>query len=958
MEDCKNLHGFRIINKSDIKEINATLITMEHIKSGAHLFFLDREDDNKTFAISFKTIPHDDTGVFHILEHSVLCGSDKFPLKDPFTELIKGSVSTYLNAMTYGDRTVYPVSSKNDKALLGLVDVYLDAVLHPKAISDPRILMQEGYRYEVENDTLKLNGVVYNEMKGVYSSADEYADYLITRLVSPRSTYSYDSGGNPDSIPDLTYEDFVKTHKKFYHPSNAYIFLDGSVDLDAMLSLIDSYLAEYDLSSEKIEIDNGTDPITEPLITSYPIEKEDDEKDKTRVYLCYNTYPYDQREKNIALALAAEAIADSNNAVLTKRILASGLCESFSFFPTRSYSMNALNAIFIGIKDGCENEVIELYQNELSEVLKNGIPKDNLDSALRRLEFNTREADYGSYPKGMVYMSSCIEAANQGIDPTLRLAYEDLFAFLYEKLDTDYYSSLLTEVFASPRSTLILHPDKHFTDKKEAALERRLKEKYDSLSKDDISDIIAKNKEFNEWQEKEDTEEALASIPKLKISDLDVKPKNTPTDVYFDEGCKVISHPLHTGGISYAELFFDISDIDEVDIPYVRLFTELMSEWPTEKGDASNFRNRVKKHFGMFNISPLPIKCKDEPKLYAVLRLSCLDSEKDNAIELIKEHLYSTAFEDVSILKQNVKQIYTSSIEYISSRGDSVAMIRDAAKHSRYEALNEALFGYSYHVFIKNICENADSLSSTVLEKLEAIRHKYIRRERLTVGITEPCGKEFAKKLILAANEGGNASGACKINTVPISDEGIVTPATVSFTARTANMHSLGDGIYTGAFATLSNIASYEILWDEIRLKGGAYDTGFFARSNSGTLGCYSYRDPNPERSGEVFANLHNHLDEFLSSSPDLTKYIIGTIGASDTVSTPRNDGSVTTVLYLSDRSFDDVARIRRESIETTIEELSRLSSILGQLSETSTFTVVAPRDTLEKMKLDKILDI
>ena len=434
--------------------------------------------------------------------------------------------------------------------------------------------------------------------------------------------------------------------------------------------------------------------------------------------------------------------------------------------------------------------------------------------------------------------------------------------------------------------------------------------------------------------------------------------KRTPTDVYTEDGCTVISHPIHTGGISYAELCFDVSDIDEKDIPYVRLFTELMGEWPTEKGDAAYFNNRVKKHLGTFNLSPMPIKRGEDPKLYTVLRLSCLDSEKDNAIALVDEHLYSSIIDDEEIIKLNAKQIYTASAEHISSRGDGVAMMRDAAKHSKYEAINEALFGYSYHVFIKNLAEGSDSDINEALGKLKGIRDKYFKRERLTVGITEKHGKEFARRLISAIKTGGIKARACKIKPLPAVNEGIAVPATVSFAARTANMHALGKDVYTGAFATLGNIATYEILWNEIRLKGGAYDTGFFARSNSGTVGCYSYRDPNPARSGDVFKNIHEYVDEFLGEAPDLTKYIIGTIGSSDAITTPRSRGSAATRLYLSNKSFDDIARMRRECIETTGEDIAHLSEMLKQLAKLSTLTVVGARETLEEMDLDAILDI
>lgn len=957
MKNYESKHGFSVTKATYIKEIDSTLVDMKHEKSGARLLFLDREDENKTFAISFKTVPTDDTGVFHILEHSVLCGSEKFSVKDPLTELIKGSVSTYINAMTYGERTVYPVSSKNDKALLGLVDVYLDAVLHPNAMKHPYIFMQEGCRYEINGDTLEVNGVVYNEMKGVFSSADEYADYLITKLISPGSAYSHDSGGNPDFIPELTYEDFKAAHQKFYHPSNATLFLDGSVNLDEMLPLIDSYLKDYDAKNEEIEIYDGDAPITETNIATYPTEAGEDTKDKNRIYLCYNSFPYSEREKNIALSLATEAIADSNDALLTKRLVGSGLCESFSFYPTRSYSLNALNAIFIGVKDGCENELISLYESTLAEILNEGIPTENLDCAIRRLEFNTREADYGSYPKGMVYMSSVIEAATMGIDPALRLAYDNTFAFLREKLDTGYFGELLCEVTSSPRSTLILRPDESFNEKKELETAARLKAKYDSMTPTEREEIKKASEGFAKWQECEDSEEALATIPTLTISDLNTEVKKTPTEIKIVDGCEVILHPIHTGGISYAELFFDVSDVPIEDIPYVRLFAELMSEWETVNGDATHFRNRVKKYAGMFHLAPQPINHLGEPKLYLIMRLSCLDADKAKVTELISEHLYGTLINERDILARNVKQIYTASAEYISARGDGIAITRDSAKHSAYDALNEALFGYSYHVFIKNLSENLDTLSCDVLKKLSEMREHYLVRERLTAAFTEIHGEDFARIIIPTLRSGEGVCGKSKIKPLEALNEGIAIPTAVSFSARTANMNMLGE-TYTGAFATLSNIASYEILWNEIRLKGGAYDTGFFARSGSGATGCYSFRDPSPERSCEIFGKLHEYVDAFLKTEPDLTKYVIGTIGATDTVTTPRSEGSAANLLYLSGKAYEDKVRVRREILSTTADELARLSDILRRLTESSTVTVAAPKEVLEKMCLDRILEI
>lgn len=955
------LHNFRITSATRINEVDGTLYDMAHDKSGARLLLLDRADENKTFAIAFKTIPQNDTGVFHIMEHSVLCGSEKFPVKDPFTELIKGSVSTYLNAFTSSDKTVYPVSSKNGKAFRGLVDVYLDAVLHPLAIKNPYIFMQEGHRYELDEEgRLTVTGVVYNEMKGVYASADEYADYLITRRVSPGGTYSYDSGGNPDFIRNLTYEDFKSAHDKFYHPSNACLFLDGEVDLDEILPLIDSYLSDYDKREcDDIFIDDGGSPIVEPLVTSYPIEKEEDPTDKTRIYICHNTFEHKERLKSSALSLAAEALADSNNAPLTKRILDTGLCESFSFFPTRSYSLNALNAIFIGVKDGKENELIEEYKKALSDILECGIPQENLIAALGRREFHTREADFGTYPAGMVFMSSCIESALLGEDPSLSLAYEEIIEFLHSKLGTDYYGDLLSEVLSTPAATLILHPDGEFADKKEREQKQILDRILSRMSEEEKEELRRTNELFYEWQDTPDTKEALATIPSLEKEDLKVEPKRIPTDIVLTDGVEIISHPLHTGGISYPELYFDVSDVSPEDLPYIRLFTDMIGEWDTELGSASEFRNKVKKNLGSLYVTPHPTKKANKVKLYLSLHLSCLETNKDAALSIVDEHLYRGLYNDRSLLEKNVKQLYTYSLEGIISRGDAYAMMRDAAKHSSFEALTESLFGYSYHLFLKDLADTVKDRADDILKRFDLIRKKYFCRERLTVGITEPDGIDFAKKLIGVIKEGGTAASECRIAPLPKLNEGIAAPVTVSFVSRMGNLNEIGEDLYTGAFALLTNIVSFELLWNEIRLKNGAYDTGFSVKPGSGSVGCYSYRDPSAEKSVAYFSSIKKDIDSFLASDPSLLKYIIGVIGSTDTVSTPRNDGSTATRRYLSGKTHEDLVKARNECLEATVEELRALSDTVGKVMKKSTFTVVGPRDTLEKIKgIDAILDI
>lgn len=953
------LYGFSLSKSTYVKEIDATLYDLIHDKSGARLLFLDRADENTTFTVAFKTVPTDDTGVFHIMEHSVLCGSRKFPVKDPLTELLKGSVSTYLNALTSGDKTLYPVSSKNPKSFHGLVDVYLDAVFNPLVLENPYVFMQEGHRYELDEDgKLNITGVVYNEMKGVYSTADEYADYLISKLACRGGTYSYDSGGHPDFIPTLNHEGLVKAHDKFYHPSNSCIFLDGDVDIDDILPLVDSYLSCYDKREIDVAVTDGASPETDICIDSYPIEKEEDPTDKTKIYLCYNSYRHSERASNSALSLVSEALSDLNTAPLTKAVLDSGLCDSFSFYTTHSYSLNSLNVSFFGVKDGKEEELIRVYDEALEGILKDGISKEALTSALKRREFNMREGDFGTYPAGMVYMRSCTEAAMFGEEPADALRYEDLIEFLENKLGTDYYVEILKSVVTSPRATLVLRPDPDFTARKEKELREQLDKVLASMSDEEIESIRRTGRLFEEWQSKEDSDEDLATIPTISIKDLNTEPKRVPTDVVVIDGSEAVLHPLHTGGISYADLYFDTSDATADELHYLRLFTDLVFEWNTKQHTVNEFRNLTKTHLGAFYLTAHPTKTDDEVKMYLHLHASCLDGEKENAKKIIEEYLYDTLYGDKEVLKKNVRQIYNYSLESIISRGEMYSNMRDAARHSKYDAVIEHLFGYEYHVFIKELMETVDEKSDYVFGRFEEIRNRYFRRERLTLGLTDRNGLEYAEGIIRTVRPGGKTSGTCPVETIERINEGIAIPTSVSFVSRTSNLESVGDGLYTGAYLLIQNMASFEILWDEIRLKNGAYDTGFFVKS-TGSVGSYSYRDPSPAASVEYFGHVCDEIDRFLDEEPDIDKFIIGVFGAIDTVTTPRNDGSVATKKYLSGRTHEKAVKVRRECLEATAEELKRITMVLKDVLASSTFTVAGPRDELEKIDgINRILDI
>lgn len=953
------VYGWLVTDATPVDEISAILHILEHKKSGARLCYLERDDACKTFAVTFPTIPTDDTGVFHILEHSVLCGSRKFPLKEPFTELLKGSLNTFLNAMTYNDKTAYPVSSRNDKDFYNLVDVYMDAVFHPTAVACENIFRQEGWRYELTDDgRLEYNGVVYSEMRGAYSSVDELADHHLARLVFPNGTYSYDSGGHPDAIPTLTYEGFCAAHKKFYRPENAYMFLDGRPDLDDILPLLNSYLDEYERGEFRAEITEGDCIITDPLTVEYEIEAGEDETDKTRVYLAYRAGECTDTVRAAALSAITDALADSNEAPLKKKILSSGLCDNVYVYAPTGNKWNTLNIEFRGVKDGREEDLIHHFDSVIEETLNGGIDKSLIAASVDLAEFRAREADYGSYPKGIVYLSAVTEAWLYGMHPSELLRYEPIYAALRERLKNDYYTSLFGEVLGGARATLIMHPSKTLASKRAAALAEKLDTHLGLMSECEREQLKGAIEQFNLWQAAPDTAEALATLPSLTVADLGDMPKEIPTNVDKYRGATIISHPIATNGITYAQIYFDATDTAPEDISPLVFMGFLYSNLDTLRGSANDFRRRSKSDLGSITLTYHATESANEPKLYALLQFSCLDTKRESAIRLAQEYLYETVLENRDATRRMLTQLAATLSDSITGAGHSYAVTRCAARYSRLEALKEHIVGYEFYRWVKRYTSASDSLIDGLIEKMRTLRDKIMTRPRTTAAATSKEDGGFLHRCVDMIKSGDGVSKPSLIEVMPKKNEGIAVPSQVSYAALGSNLYAAGYRYHTGAWSTLATLLNYQILWEEVRVKGGAYGTGFISRANSGTTAFYSYRDPNPSCALDVFRTAKERIQKTLKASTDLTKFIIGTVGMLDEVTTPAADGNTATVLYLAKKTHDDVLRARQEVISADSKTLSDLADMLDKITSIATVTVVGPREKLAEMGLDEILDI
>ncbi len=928
-------HDFSIVKSEPIEELRATLVTMVHGRTSMPLYFLKRPDINKTFAIGFRTAPTSDNGIFHVLEHSVLCGSRRFPVKDPFTEMLKSSVSTYLNALTYPDRTVYPVSSKNNKAFLDLVSVYLDAVFHPLVLEEENIFLQEGHRLELDKTGgICHSGVVFNEMQGALASLDDYAALSVDRLMFSGGTYGYDSGGTPEGIATLKHSDLIDAHAKYYHPTNGFVFLDGDIDLDSTLSLINSYLSDFERGSAYREILRGAAAEDPNMIGNHP----DVPQGKCEIHLCTDLSHVGTRDQLSALILVEDAISDSNSSPLKRRMLDSGLCENFSFYLNTSSKYPTLNVHMSGVDEDRYDEATELYRRTVRSISEGGIDTDALTASLNAFEFRARENDCGTFPQGIALMSVVTEAIVTDKDPAELLRYSKLYPDLRERLGTDYFAKLLRSATEGKDEVRLVIKHGEISDSiiptptLTSELEGAIKAQAEALSL---------------WQRTPDTDECRRTMPTLKREDLDPKINKIPTEISTRDGATVLYHPILTGGITYADMFFDCSDIDEEELPYLSLLAAIYPELNTRAHSSYELSTLVKKNLGNLTSSTTAIKREEDGRVYFTFKSSFLDTEKENVPELIREFIYDTLFDDSEIIDTVIAQLALNIPISLCNSAHRHAINRAAARYDVLDAIKERTHGIEFLRALKMLSENG-SMRASLPQVFERIRSRFFKRERLTLCFTGDKDPSLADKMVDTVDAGGTAAGICRVTLLPEKDEYVSISSPVFFAALMSNFKKHASAKYHGGFSAVGTIMSLELLWNSIRVEGGAYDTGFIARASSGGIGYYSYRDPSPKRSIGVFRSAANELRVLAQSdSLDLEKYIIGSVGADDTVTTPRFDGALENINYLSGITYDDRVKHLRQLVELDRDELTELADIMAKSFTRGTVCVLGDRDGL-----------
>lgn len=956
-------NNYEVIEDRRIDDLNSQGTILKHKKTGARVVLLSNDDENKVFYIGFRTPPYDSTGLPHILEHSVLCGSKKFPAKDPFIELAKGSLNTFLNAMTYPDKTVYPVASCNDKDFQNLMEVYLDAVFYPNIYKKEEIFRQEGWRYELENsdDDLTINGVVYNEMKGAFSNPDDVLAREVMNSLFPDTAYGFESGGDPDVIPELSYEDFLAFHQKYYHPSNSYIYLYGNMDMEEKLAYLnDEYLSKFDA----IEIDSS---IKKQPAFDKPVEKTvkysvtQDEPIENNAYVAYTTICDTSLNKElyVAFQVLEYALILAPGAPVTERLIKSNLVNDVD----SSYDNGVLQPYFSIIGKGANEEdkdkIVDLIKEELQNAVKNGIDKKTLLAGINVYEFRYREADFGRYPKGLMYGLQAFDSwLYDDKAPFMHIEANDTFAFLRNKVDTDYFEKLIESYLLNNNhsSVVVLAPERGLTAIKDKALADKLAKYKDSLSEDEIVNFVDRTVSLKTYQEEPSTEEELNTIPLLSISDLKKEAKQFKYDVKDVDGVESVFADLFTNGIGYLKIYNNITDIPRDLLPYVGLLTNLHGYVNTKNYSYADLASEVNINTGgISSTSSISTDKEDADKFEIMFMFSArvLYGKLDKAFELIKEHAIYSDFSDDERIKELLLMIKTRMQSSFVSAGHSTAFKRAMSYLFESDACMELMSGLDFYKFVDDLIENYDERKAELKEKLAVLSRYIFRKDNLLLSYTgEAKSFETVEKGFIVYKDDlyteKVALQESKIN-ITKKNEGFKTGAKVQYVAVAGNYKKAGLP-YTGALRVMKVIMGYDYLWNNVRVLGGAYGcmSGFV---ESGKSYFVSYRDPNLTKTLDVYEGAVSYLESFDANERDMTKYIIGAIAEMDTPLTPSQEGSTCVGLHLSRKTNADIQKERDEVIECSVDDIKKLSKYVSEMLSDECLCVVGAEEKIEENK-------
>ena len=956
-----DLAEYEILDEHRVEDVQSDGFILRHKKSGARIAILSNNDDNKVFYIGFRTPPEDETGVPHIIEHTTLCGSKKFPVKDPFIELAKGSLNTFLNAMTYPDKTVYPVASCNDQDFKNLMDVYLDAVFNPNITKYEEIFKQEGWHYELtgEDDELKINGVVYNEMKGAYSSPDEVLSSQIYRSLFPDNTYSKDSGGNPEYIPKLTYEAYLDFYHKYYHPSNSYIYLYGDMDVVERLVWLDKeYLSLYDYKKVNSEINKqpAFDKIKN-VEAQYSITMDDSQENKT--YLSYNRVVGDSLDEMLyqAFDVLDYALVSSPGAPVKQALIDAGIGDDVY----GSYDAGILQPVFSFVAKNANasqaDEFESIIENTLKEVVKTGINKEALLAGINSSEFKFREADFGQFPKGLLFGLNCLDSwLFDDMKPFIHLECLGTFAKLRKAVDTDYFEKLIQEYLLDNThgSSVTVKPKRGLGNEREEALAKELSDYKASLSDEEIKKLIEDTEHLKKYQEEPSSDEDLRKLPMLTRADMkkNAMPFSNIEDKLLD--VKVVRHDIESNGIDYISFLFDAGDFAQSELGYLGFFTNALGLVSTEKYSYTDLANATNIYTGGISTgtaSHPDIKDRNNFVFKFEVKLKVLEKNLDKALELMEQMLLTSDFTDTKRLGELVAQIKARLQANLSSSGHLVAAMRSMSSFSRYALYQDELKGIAFYRSICRIEKELSESPKSVSDKLAAIAKKLFARNRMLISFTgnnEAYGnaKPSLEKVITGFNKMSTVGNQAEVH-FNTAKEAFIDASQIQYVAKTGDFICEGYE-YTGALRLLRIILSYDYLWINVRVKGGAYGCmNTFLRSGESYF--VSYRDPNLSDTLDVYDRIPEYIKSFSPDERDMTKYIIGTFSALDTPMNPEAKGSRSLSAYLEGITYEQIQKERNEILNAQPEDIRRLADLVEAVLKKDSICVIGNENMIKE---------
>ncbi len=954
-----NLAAYEIVEERPIEDIASYGYILRHKKSGARVCVIANDDDNKVFSIGFRTPPEDETGVPHIIEHTTLCGSDKFPVKDPFMELAKGSLNTFLNAMTYPEKTLYPIASYNDQDFKNLMDVYLDAVFHPNITKYQEIFMQEGWHYELESEDapLIINGVVYNEMKGAYSSPDEVLETAIEAALFPDNTYSKNSGGNPDHIPELTYEAYLDFYHKYYHPCNSYIYLYGDMDMEERLDWMDrNYLSQFGPAEidSSIEKQKPFDEIRY-IETEYPITDDDPEENNT--YLSYNKVVADvlDRELYQAFSVLDYVLVSAPGAPIRQALIDAGIGQDVY----GSFEDGMLQPFFSIVAKNANEEdqerFVTIIEETLQKLVKEGLNQDALLAGINSTEFRFREADYGQFPKGLLYGLQCMESwLFDDKKPFIHLECLDTLQFLREQMNTGYFEKLIQKYLLDNThgAVVTVVPKKGLNKVREDALAEKLAAYKATLSPEEIKKLVEQTHHLHQYQEEPSADEDLRKIPMLGRKDMRKEAMLFHNEEMKAGNIPVVMHEIATNGIDYMTLMFECGDIPQEDIPYLGLLKSVLGYVNTSNYEYADLANAINIYTGGISsgISVYP----DLQKTGSVcvkyeVRIKVLENNLKDAMALVDEILTTSDLEDTKRLGEIIAQVKSRLQVNLSSSGNVVAAMRALSYQSRYAFYQDATLGIAYYQLIQKLDEQMKTDPKQVVDKMKTLVAKVFVQNRLLVSFTgTKAAYEKAQPLFVqyfGRLPEGTKAGDMAVIELSKKNEGFMDASQIQYVARGGNFKNHGY-TYSGTLKILKMILSYEYLWINIRVKGGAYGCmSSFLRTGESYF--VSYRDPNLGKTNEIYEKIPEFVKNFDPDERDMTKYIIGTFGSLDTPMNPEAKGSRSMSAYLQHITYEDIQKERDDILNATPEDIRKLADVIAAILEDDCFCVVGNENAI-----------